>query len=49
LASYQIKEKLYATKKSVNGMAYEVNIEMSKMTPIDYHNDSLPYIFISEF
>ena len=49
LASYQIKEKLYATKKSVNGMAYEVNIEMSKITPIDYDNDSLPYIFISEF
>ncbi len=49
LASYQIKEKLYATKKSVSGVAYEVNIEMSKMTPIDYHNDSLPYIFISEF
>jgi serine/threonine protein kinase len=49
LASYQIKEKLYATKKSVNGMAYEVNIEKSKITPIDYDNDSLPYIFISEF
>ena len=49
LASYQIKEKLYATKKSVSGVAYEVNIEMSKMTPIDYENVSLPYIFISEF
>ena len=49
LASYQIKEKIYATKKSVSGVAYEVNIEMSKLTPIDYENVSLPYIFISEF
>lgn len=49
LASYQIKEKIYVTRKSVSGVAYEVNLEKSKLTPIDYEYVSLPYIYISEF
>ncbi len=49
LSSYQVKETKYATRKSVSGVAYEVNFERCKMIPIEDDNTSLPYVYISEF
>ena len=49
LSSYQVKETKYATRKSVSGVAYEVNFERCKMIPIEDENTSLPYVYISEF
>lgn len=49
LINHQIKEIRYATRKSVSGVAYVVNLESCRLTPIDDDNTTLPYIFISEF
>ena len=49
LASRQVKELRYATRKSVSGVAYEVNLDKCKLVPIDGENTTLPYIYISEF
>jgi hypothetical protein len=49
LLSYQVKETKYATRKSVSGVAYEVNFERCKMIPIEDENTTLPYVYISEF
>ena len=49
LINHQIKEIRYATRKSVSGVAYVVNLESCRLTPIDDYNTTLPYIFISEF
>ena len=49
LINHHIKEARYATRKSVSGVAYVVNLESCRLTPIDGDNITLPYIFISEF
>ena len=49
LINHQIKEIRYATRKSISGVAYVVNLESCRLTPIDDDNTTLPYIFISEF
>jgi serine/threonine protein kinase len=49
LSSYQVKDPRYATRKSVSGVAYAVNLEGCRMTPIEDDNTTLPYIYISEF
>ena len=49
LINHHIKEARYATRKSVSGIAYVVNLESCRLTPIDGDNISLPYIYISEF
>jgi len=49
LINHHIKEARYATRKSVSGVAYVVNRESCRLTPIDGDNITLPYIFISEF
>jgi len=49
LINHQIKEIRYATRKSVSGVAYVVNLESCRLTPIDDDNTTLPYIFITEF
>ena len=49
LSSYQVKETKYATRKSVSGVAYEVNFVRCKMIPIEDENTTLPYVYISDF
>ncbi len=49
LTGYQVNEVRYATRKSVSGVAYVVNLESCRLTPIDDDHTSLPYVFISEF
>jgi hypothetical protein len=49
LSSYQVKETKYATRKSVSGVAYEVNLVRCKMIPIEDENTTLPYVYISDF
>ena len=49
LINHHIKEARYATRKSVSGIAYVVNLESCRLTPIDGDDITLPYIFISEF
>ena len=46
---YQLKEIRYATRKSVNGVAYIVNLERCKLIPFEDDNTALPYIYISDF
>ena len=48
LSRYSINETVYATGKSVSGIAYSVNLKRCNLTPID--NDApLPYIYVSDF
>ncbi len=49
LTGYQLNEVRYATRKSISGVAYEVNLESCRLTPIGNDNTTLPYIYISEF
>ena len=49
LINHHIKEARYATRKSVSGVAYVVNLESCRLTPIDGDNITLPNIFISDF
>ena len=49
LKKYHITESRYATRKSVNGVAYIVSLERCTMIPIEDCGPSLPYIYISEF
>ena len=49
LTSYQINEVRYATRKSVSGVAYVVNLESCRLTPFEDDKTTLPYIYISEF
>ncbi len=49
LTGYQVNEVRYATRKSVSGVAYEVNLANCRLTPIDGDSTTLPYIYISEF
>ena len=48
MTGYQVNEVRYATRKSISGLAYVVNLESCRLTPIDDHT-SLPHVFISEF
>ena len=49
MSIYQVKGVKYATKKSISGVAYIVNLEKCMMTPFEDDNTILPYIYISEF
>jgi serine/threonine protein kinase len=49
LIGYQVDEVRYATRKSVSGEAYVVNLESCRMTPFVDDGTSLPYVYISEF
>jgi len=49
MSTYQVRDTRYATRKSVSGVAYEVNFERCKMIPIEDDNTTLPYIYITEF
>ena len=49
MSTYQVKDVRYATKKSISGIAYIVNLEKCMMTPFEDDNTTLPYIYISEF
>ena len=49
LSNYQIKRKRYATRKSVSGVAYIVNLELCTMVPFEDEINRFPYIYISEF
>lgn len=51
LRKYHITESRYATRKSVNGVAYIVSLERCTMIPMEDCGPStpLPYIYISEF
>ena len=49
LSSYQIKESKYVTRKSVSGVSYIINLEKCKLAPLEDENNTLPYIYISEF
>jgi hypothetical protein len=44
-----VRDTRYATRKSVSGVAHEVNFERCKMIPIEDDNTTLPYIYITEF
>ena len=43
-----IKEQTYITRKSVNGIAYIVNLKQGMMTQLEDEAD-YPYIYITEF
>ena len=49
LITHLITEPRYATRKSVSGVAYIVNLESTTMIPLDNNKTDLPYIYITEF
>ena len=48
LANYKVKDNRYTTSKSINGMAYIVNIGSCRLIPTD-EETTLPNIYVSEF